>query len=163
VGDADLAARQQARRAELWGIGYWETYPEAARGVERADWGGLWFDWNLSAGDWELEDSRGGVPVFSSGICCDYRRSLIEAVGGIPWARQLQDEYGFVLVHHADHDRLIRCAYPEEVLTGGELQTQGESLGRWIVATYNALHEAGPPPEAADGRFRPPDGEGPPE
>lgn len=45
------------------------------------------------------------------------------------------------------HQRFLRFAYPEEVLVGRTLQAQGESLGHWVVETYEALHEAGPPPE----------------
>ena len=101
---------------------------------------------------WELEASRGGVPVFAAGVTAPARDSPSSPRRRCPGRRDSTRLNGFVEVIDK-YQRLDRVAYPEEVLVGRNLQQQGESLGRWVVETYAALYAAGPPPglAAADG------------
>lgn len=138
---------------ELYGIGYWETYPQAPREASAADWSPAWWDWNLMEDDREVEDSRGGVPVFVSGLCVERGDPYITGTEGAAWEARLADSHGFVSLANG-WDRFVRVAYPEEVLIGRTLQQQGERLGAWIVEGYQALYAAGPPP-GAGGRPRP--------
>jgi hypothetical protein len=129
--------------------GYWETFPQAPRRERAADWGTVWWDWNLLSDDLSLPDSRGGVPVFISGAG-DHLSNPPIAAGSASagWAAPLFDTHGFV-AFEAGYRRFVRVAYPEEVLVGRSLNDQGERLGSWIVESYWALYEAGPPPRAS--------------
>ena len=141
-------------RFELWGkpqlgLGYWEIYPAARKGNAPRDWTPAWWDWNLRESDASLPDSRGSVPVFTAGLCAERGNAIARGPEGTRWLTDLNIPPGdmgkrFVPVSDT-HERLSRIAYPEEILVGRTLQQQGESLGAWIVAAYEALYEAGPP------------------
>ena len=60
-----------------YGVGYWETHPHAKRGEEPADWGPVWWDWNLRESDVGIEDSRGGVPTFTCGLTADLDHPIV--------------------------------------------------------------------------------------
>jgi hypothetical protein len=138
----DCAGREDGARTALR---YSETHPKGRRGQPPEDWGPRCFwDWNLRGNDSVLEDSRGGVPFFIAGAGVNKRQVLVtaEAAG---WAAKLHESDGFVELN-AKYNRFVRVAYPEEVLVGRTLQQQGESLGRWVVDTYDALYAAGSPP-----------------
>jgi hypothetical protein len=113
------------------------------------DWAPAWWDWNLKEEDWEMEDSRGGVPVFVAGVTTELGHPIVTPQAA-SWAAKLTDSHGFAEVED-ECQRFERIAYPEEILIGRTLQQQGESLGRWIVETYEALYAAGPPPGLSNG------------
>jgi hypothetical protein len=122
-------------------VGAWETHIKAPAGQTPADWGGAFIDWNLMHSDRALEDSRGGAPVFIAGVGISHPNSLFTAAW-VDWQAQLRARGDFVVMTSGDYDRFVRVAYPEDVLTGDTVAQQGESLGRWVVQTFQALHDA---------------------
>lgn len=132
---------------EAWGVGYWETIPPARRGQEAPDWSPAFWDWNLKESDLGMDDSHGGVPVFTAGASAEPRNTIIRGVEAAAWQAKLQASNDFVYFRDSDgYDRFVRVAYPEEVLVGRDLSRQADSLGKWVVDTYEALYEAGRPP-----------------
>ena len=130
-----------------FGLGYYELHPTAAAGEDEVDWGPVWWDWVLRGADLGIEDSRGGVPVFTAGLTAELPGAIVTPAT-TAWATKLADSNSHRFVEFADsYNRFSRVAYPEEVLVGRTLQQQGESLGKWVVASYKALYEAGPPRE----------------
>jgi hypothetical protein len=83
---------------------------------------------------------------FIAGATAYPRESIVKGADGAAWAARLHESHGFMPIRD-NMQRFARIAYPEEVLVGRSLQEQGESLGRWVVATYRALYAAGPPPD----------------
>lgn len=130
-----------------YGLGYSESHTKAPHGETAAEWGRAFWDWNFLAGDSGLEESRGGTPVFISGAGIKRGRGALLTADSAGWAAELRGTHGFVPLT-GPYERFVRAAYPEEVLVGRDLRQQGENLGRWVVETYKALHDGGPPPGA---------------
>ncbi|MEJ7786050.1 MAG: hypothetical protein WKF96_14690 [Solirubrobacteraceae bacterium] len=114
-----------------------ETHAPSAR----YDWSPAFMDWNLEPSDRAYPASRGGVPVFIAGIGVSHPNSLFIA-DWAPWQERLLAENDFVSLTHGGFDRLVRVIYPRDVLSGDSIQEQGENLGRWVVQSYEALHDA---------------------
>jgi hypothetical protein len=144
------ACHENARHDALFGTGFWEAHPQEPRGEQAADWPEMWWDWNLRVDDRDLDDNRGGVPVFVSGVCTHRGEAIVNGQAGDAWAGPLESRDRFMRLSDRDsRARFSRVAYPEEVLVGRDLEAQGEHLGAWVVATYRALFGAGPPPRPA--------------
>jgi hypothetical protein len=140
-----------SRGKENCGVGYWESTPPARRGHEGADWSPAYWFWKLETRDLGMEDSRAGVPVFAAGVSAEPSDTIVRGVEAAAWQATLQASDDFVAFRESNgYDRFVRVAYPEEVLVGRDLSRQAESVGKWVVATYEVLYKAGPPPGLGD-------------
>ncbi|HWT94816.1 MAG TPA: hypothetical protein VN238_17600 [Solirubrobacteraceae bacterium] len=139
--------RRRGSRAH-YGVGYWQTWP-LDLSEEGDAWDGAWLDW-------KLDQSRGGdlgVPAGRVFVMA----GLSKPRGGEftsddhDWRERLTsglrrgDERVTLRRWRGDHERLQRVALPHEVLRGGTLAEQGESLGGWVASTFAAIEEHGPP------------------
>ena len=140
TGWAQTPERYEVRGAPQWGVGYWETH-DAPDG-----WGDLWFDWALRSSDEGLVAEPRDVPVFVCGASGE--SPVAPGAEGAAWARSLPQELQFQS-YRDKYWRVLRFAYPEEVLIGRDIETQGKTLAAWVLRTYKTLRGAGPPPGAA--------------
>jgi hypothetical protein len=136
-------------RQPRFGLGYWEVHRAAPHGEPAQSWDPALWSWDLMRSDAGVQESRGGVPVFMSGLTVDKGTPLATGEHGERWLKGLnaafeypQDKFRRV----SDiRERIVRVAYPEEILIGRSLQAQADALGAWIRAGYKALYAVGPP------------------
>lgn len=146
TGWAKAEPRYEVRGAPHWGVGYWEVHPASPSG-QPEDWGDLWFDWSLRSSDEGLVVDPRNAPVF---VCSATGESPV-APGpeGAAWTASLPSTLQFHSVRDK-YCRVLRFAYPEEVLVGRNIETQALRLADWVLETYRALRDAGPPPGVAN-------------
>jgi hypothetical protein len=137
-----------------YGIGYWESWAAPAAEGAGDPWDGAWFDWMLD----ESHGGELGIPAGRVFIMAGLSKERGEEFTS-PDARWLE---GLVDGLPRGHERLVfrrwrgncerlqRVAYPHDVLRGETLEEQGASLGQWVVETFSAIDEHGPPIGGAD-------------
>jgi hypothetical protein len=140
---------KKPRAAASYGIDYWEMHPAARKGESADDWHPAWWGWELKSSDAALPSSRGGIPVFIAGLTAERGDVIAAGEDGAVWLAKLNAPHqesgdGFFAIS-GDAEWLVRAAYPEEVLVGRTLEQQGETLGKWILGTYDALYKAHSP------------------
>jgi hypothetical protein len=137
---------RSAARSPAYGLGYWANYPAHREGdIKAPGWDQGWFEWGLrdTAGMQFLDESRGSF-AFMAGATLntpELRKSAAEA-----WFARRRSE-GFQWLWHSGRYRLVRLRYPDELLSGTSIDTQGRALAEWIHEAFQTL--ADDPPESA--------------
>lgn len=142
--DADSSGSYPPRgsRSESW----W-NYPKHPRGgdtpAKAADWN---FDWQLfDDSSYLFKDGRPGVPCFAVGMAAGADKKAAGALDTL--TQQLLEDSRFEILPLGstvtrNFEYAWRRAYPEEVIVGGDIVSQGAALAAWIVDGFTALTAA---------------------
>lgn len=142
--DADSSGiyPQRGSRSESW----W-NYPKHPRGGDTPATAAEWnFDWQLfDDSTYLFKDGQPGVPCFAVGMAA---RAHKKAAGALDSeTQQLLDDSRFGILPlgstaSRNFEYVWRRAYPEEVIVGGDIASQGTALAAWIVDGFTALTAA---------------------
>lgn len=123
IGERFRLADDTRPRTGRYGEGYWATWGD-----------GEWLEWHL------FRKGGHGPLEIRAGLCAHKHGQFDATV-----ERQLRHgiQIGGDLVAfdrwHGPKERLMRVARPQDVLIGADLDSQADSLARWVVETLNAV------------------------
>jgi len=75
-----------------------------------------------------------------AGVGCDRKQPLAPTEEAVRLTEKLERS-GFCQFTD-DSGRLVRAAYPEQILKGSNLQDQADSLASWVVGIFHEVTEA---------------------
>lgn len=137
-----------------YGIRYWAKWDISETDDDRPRWDGAWFDWKVIQSTGQPHGIPAGRVFVMAGLSKpkpgeftstdpewddELRRGIDTQSGTIAFQRW-----------RGDHERLQRVAYLHQIVRGDTLAQQGHELGAWIVETFEALRQHGPPLDASD-------------
>jgi len=125
----------------------WWPYPSypiggSAPGVSDA-WSWDWEQLDDSAS--VLLDGRPGVPCFSVGMAAEVKDGAMATLTDAQRAALEQAAFSLLALgdtNSRNYEYVWRIAYPEEVLAGRDLRSQGDALASWIHDGFLALSAA---------------------
>jgi hypothetical protein len=132
--------RTTHRGEPAYGLAYRAAYDACRRGeVAHPRWGSYEFKWALSHGpSLQYVDQHRGTYVFTAGAATYYAKDeASKRAGNEGWMARRQAD-GFQRAWLTDY-LLVRLRYPDELLVASTLETQGRTLGAWIVEAFEAL------------------------
>lgn len=116
-------ANHTGPRARHYGEDYWATWGD-----------GEWLEWHLfrKGGHGPLEIRAGLCTVKHAQFDATVERQLGHGI-------QIGGDLVAFDRWHGPKERLMRVARPQDVLVGADLDSQADSLARWVVETLNAV------------------------
>lgn len=130
-----------------YGPGWWSLYPTHKLGdnFQEGSWAGDDFEWAIfSVDDTDLQETRGAWLIIAGASTSAGKSRVTRRDGNGEWLTGCL-ALGFQDFGISGRYRLMRVKYPDELLNQNGVEAQGEELGRWIVASFNALANNPPP------------------